>query len=206
MSPSYWTEAVAHLAACDAVLADIIAAYPAERLESRDDPFGTLARSIVGQQISVRAAAAVWEKVERALGGAVTAERIAAADEAYLQTCGLSRSKCRYLKDLAQKFLAGAVDPAGWAGRSDEAVVAELTRVKGIGRWTAEMFLIFHLMRPDVLPLADIGLQRAVARHYGRGGRAEPDEVARIARPWRPWRSVATWYLWRSLDPLPVAY
>ena len=205
MSPSYWSEAVAHLSDRDAVLARIIAAYPSEHLIARDDPFGTLARSIVGQQISVKAAASVWERLERTLG-AVTAARVSAADEATLRDCGLSRSKMRYLGDLADQFLSGAIDPARWAGQDDEAVVAALTRVKGIGRWTAEMFLIFHLLRPDVLPLADIGLQRAVARHYADDDRPDAEEITRIARPWRPWRSVATWYLWRSLDPLPVSY
>jgi len=205
MSPSYWSEAVAHLSDRDAVLARIIAAYPSEHLIARDDPFGTLARSIVGQQISVKAAASVWERLERTLG-AVTAARVSAADEATLRDCGLSRSKMRYLGDLADQFLSGAIDPARWAGQDDEAVVAALTRVKGIGRWTAEMLLIFHLLRPDVLPLADIGLQRAVARHYADDDRPDAEEITRIARPWRPWRSVATWYLWRSLDPLPVSY
>ncbi len=205
MLPRYWSEAVAHLSDRDPVLARIIAAYPSERLVARDDPFGTLARSIVGQQISVKAASSVWERIERTLG-AVTATRIAAADEETLRGCGLSRSKLLYLGDLADKFLSGAIEPARWAEADDEAVVAELTRVKGVGRWTAEMFLIFHLLRPDVLPLADIGLQRAVARHYADDVRPDAKEITHIARSWRPWRSVATWYLWRSLDPLPVSY
>ena len=205
MTPDYWPQAIAYLGANDPVLKRIIAAYPAERLESREDPFGTLARAIVGQQISVKAASAVWRRIEEALG-AVTAPAVAAATVDGLLGCGLSHGKMRYIKGLAGGFLDGSVDPAGWAWLDDDAVITALTRVKGIGRWTAEMFLMFTLMRPDVLPVGDVGLQCAMAAHYDGGGRLGTAEMERIAARWRPWRSVATWYLWRSLDPLPVEY
>ena len=205
MTPDYWRRAVAHLSASDPVIGRLIADYPAECLESRDDPFGTLARSIVGQQISVQSASAVWRRIEDLLG-AIESRTVAAADDGALLGCGLSRSKAGYLADLAGRFLDGSVDPRRWARLDDDAVIAELTRIKGIGRWTAEMFLMFSFMRPDVLPLGDIGLQRAMGLHYRGEGKLGAAEMERIAARWRPWRSVATWYLWRSLDPLPVEY
>ena len=120
--------------------------------------------------------------------------------------CGLSQRKCEYLADLAGHFVSGRLVPRQWRKMDDEALIAALVDVKGIGRWTAEMFLIFHELRADVLPVDDIGLQRAVALHYQRGERVDAAKMREIALPWQPWRSVATWYLWRSLDPVPVEY
>jgi DNA-3-methyladenine glycosylase II len=205
MTPSYWPRATAHLTANDGVMARLIAEYPSQRLERRGDAFETLARAIVGQQISVKAAQAVWYRVEQALGG-ITARTVVAGSDDDLLGCGLSRQKLRYLKDLASRLMSGEIDPARLADKSDDEVAAELMEVKGIGRWTADMYLMFDLLRPDVLPLADIGLQRAMGRHYGDGGKLDTGEMTSIAVCWRPWRSVATWYLWRSLDPIPVAY
>lgn len=205
MTPDYWLQAIAHLGASDPVLGAIIADYPNETLVSRDDPYHTLARAIVGQQISVAAAQAVWRRLEEALG-MVDAAALDAAEAEVLRGCGLSRPKVGYLKGLAQGFLDGSVDPGGWAALDDDAVIAELTLIKGIGRWSADMFLIFTLLRADVLPLGDVGLQRAMGGHYRGGGKLEAVEMESIADAWRPWRSVATWYLWRSLDPLPVEY
>ena len=205
VSPEYWPQAVAHLSAADPVLRRIIGDYPAERLETRDDPFGTLARSIVGQQISVTAASAVWGRLEVLLG-AVTERHVAATGPDALLGVGLSRRKVEYLKELSARFLDGWADPAGWRELDDDGGIAALTTIKGIGRWTAEMFLMFTLMRPDVLPLGDVGLQRAMGLHYRGEGKVVGDDIERIAIHWRPWRSVATWYLWRSLDPLPVEY
>ena len=205
MTPDYWPQAIAHLAASDPVLGRIIADYPGETLHGRDDPYGTLARAIVGQQISVVAAQAVWLRMEESLG-MVQADRVADATVEALRGCGLSRPKIRYLQDLALNFLDGSLDPDGWAALDDDAVIAELTLIKGVGRWTADMFLIFTLLRSDVLPLGDIGLQRAMGTHYKGSGKLTAAEMESIAEAWRPWRSVATWYLWRSLDPLPVEY
>ena len=205
VSPDYWPQAVAHLSAADPVLRRIIGDYPAEQLETRDDPFGTLARSIVGQQISVTAASAVWGRLE-ALLGAVTEQRVAAAEPGVLLGVGLSRRKVLYLKELTDRFLDGSADPVGWRELDDDGVIAALTAIKGIGRWTAEMFLMFAFMRPDVLPLGDIGLQRAMGLHYQGEGKMMTGDIEKIAVQWQPWRSVATWYLWRSLDPLPVEY
>lgn len=212
MKPPYWNRARRSLAARDSRLAAIIACYPGLALRSRGEPFVTLARSIVGQQISVRAADAVWQRLGARLP-VLTPESLARTRPTSLRACGLSARKVEYLKDLAEHFRTGRVDPARFGAMTDEAIVAELTAIRGIGRWTVEMLLIFNLMRPDVLPLDDIGLLRAIGRHYfedespqtlkSREGR---QRVARLATTWQPWRSVATWYLWRSLDPVPVEY
>ena len=205
MKPAYWDEAKADLSKRDRVLRRIIRAHPDAELRSRGDPFQTLARSIVGQQISVKAAQTVWERFA-ASAGRVSPASVAALDESAMRAAGLSRSKVAYLKDLAHHFTAGTLRPRRWSRMDDEAVIADLVQVKGIGRWSAEMFLIFFLMRPNVLPLADIGLQRAIERHYNEGEELDREDLRRIATPWEPWASVATWYLWRSLDPVPVEY
>jgi DNA-3-methyladenine glycosylase II len=205
VTPRYWGEATAVLATRDTVLAELIAAHAGARLRRRSDAFTALARAIVGQQISVQAAAGVWSRLT-ALVAQVAPAQFAAASATALRECGLSRQKAAYLLDLAVHFQSGALQPARWRRLDDEQVIDELTRVKGIGRWTAEMFLIFHLLRPDVLPVADIGLQRAIGRHYNRGRPVSEARLRRIAATWAPWRTVATWYLWRSLDPIAVEY
>lgn len=205
MVPSYWLQASSELAAKDSLMAELVRRYEGASLVSRGDPFCTLARSIVGQQISVKAADSVWARFSGLLG-AVTPLRVAQQGDGELAGCGLSKRKVEYLSDLASHFLTGALNPVAWESLADEAVIAELTAVRGIGRWTAEMFLIFNLMRPDVFPVDDIGLQRAVFLHYFNGEKQSPRALVTFAERWRPWRSVATWYLWRSLDPVPVEY
>ena len=202
-TPDYWEEAIRELAARDTVLSKLAARYPGLVVGSRGDAFSTLARAIVGQQISVKAAHSVWQRLQTELT-AVTPGHVGAADMARLRTCGLSGQKAGYLVDLAQRFSSGALDPTRWGALDDEALIAELIQVKGIGRWTAEMFLIFYMARPDVLPIDDIGLQRAMSLHYNTGRPLSKLKMRRIGKGWAPWRSVATWYLWRSLDPLPV--
>ncbi|MGZ8210580.1 MAG: DNA-3-methyladenine glycosylase family protein [Burkholderiales bacterium] len=203
--PDYWDAAARELAARDAVLAQLVPRYQGLALGSRGDAFSTLARAIVGQQISVKAAQSVWDRVVQEVGTMAPAS-VAAAEPVRLRACGLSRQKCAYLLDLAARFLSGALEPARWRALDDETLVAELTQVKGIGRWTAEMFLIFYMTRPDVFPLDDIGLQRAMSLHYNAGKPLTKLRMRRIGKAWAPWRSVATWYMWRSLDPLPVEY
>lgn len=205
MTPRYWKRATRELSERDPVMARLILSYRDSRLRSRGDPFSTLARSIVGQQISVKAADAVWARFTACTGG-VTPAGVGAAGAVALRACGLSGKKVEYLQDLARHFVEGRLDPALWRALDDEALIAELTEVRGIGRWSAEMFLIFHLLRPDVLPLDDIGLQRAIRLHYNRGRKMPLARMRTLARRWLPWRSVATWYLWRSLDPAPVEY
>ena len=205
LEPPYWYEACKALKKADPTLAALIHASGGSVLRPRNDPFFSLSRSIVAQQLSVRAAEAVWKKLLAQIGE-VTPSALACQTEVDLHRCGLSRPKAHYLQSLAEHFRNGVFNQRAWHQMDDEAVVEDLTRVKGIGRWTAEMFLIFHLLRPDVLPIADIGIQRAIAKHFNRGVRPTPAEITVIAQPWRPWRSVASWYLWRSLDALPVEY
>src|SRR5512134_67802 len=204
-TPDYWLQATRDLAERDAVLRGLIERFHGLALASRGDAFTTLARSIVGQQISVKAAQSVWERLAANIGE-VSPASVSRARKPALRKSGLSGQKAAYLKDLASKFLDGTLDATGWHALDDEALIVELTRVKGIGRWTAEMFLMFHLTRPDVLPLADLGLQRAMRLHYNRGRVLSIARMQRIGAIWAPWRSVATWYLWRSLDPIPVEY
>lgn len=205
MIPEYWSQATQALSRDDPVMAELVSRYGDLSLTSRGDPFSTLARSIVGQQISVKAADAVWNRFVAALPG-ISPESVLLAGESGLQGCGLSRRKIEYMVDLAGHFADGRLDPSRWTAQDDETVIAELSKVRGIGRWTAEMFLIFNLLRPDVFPVDDIGLQRAVFLHYFDGNK----QPLKVLRAWgegrRPWRTVATWYLWRSLDPVPVAY
>lgn len=185
----------------DEVLARIIEHHPGISLQRRSDPFTTLARSIVGQQISVKAAQSIWERLVELLDN-VTPDAILASEA--LRTCGLSGRKVEYLQDLARRFTSGELDETSWDALCDEDLVDVLTKVKGIGRWTAEMFLIFQALRPDVFPLDDLGLQRAIRLHYGEP--LDRRKMLEISQAWSPWRSVATWYLWRSLDPVPVEY
>jgi DNA-3-methyladenine glycosylase II len=205
VKPDYWKRACRELAARDEVLGGIIGAYRGETLASRGDAFGTLARSIVGQQISVKAAASVWARLEEALGE-VAPDAVAGATAIGLQRCGLSGRKAEYLQGLARGFADGSLQPGQWPALEDEALIRELVRIHGIGRWSAEMFLIFHMLRPDVLPLADLGLQRAIRLHYKGNRQISLRRMQAIAGNWRPWRTVATWYLWRSLDPVAVEY
>lgn len=196
--PKYWQQATKELSQNDPVIAKIISQYKGEVLQSRGDAFFSLARSIVGQQISVKAAASVWKKLEDNVGE-VKEHIIHKAEEEDLRFCGLSRQKISYLKSLAGHFIDKTVDVKTFRTKSDEEIIKDLTSIKGIGRWTAEMFLIFHMMRPDVFPVADIGLQKAIEKHYKK-------KPSALENKWKPWRSVATWYMWRSLDPLPVEY
>jgi DNA-3-methyladenine glycosylase II len=207
--PTYWDEACKHLAKRDRVLKKIIPKFGEACLQSRGDAFTTLARSIVGQQISVKAAQSVWDRfaslakepTHKLLPGSVLGMRVTDMREA-----GLSARKVEYLRDLAKHFDAGSVHVTEWRQMDDEAIVDELVAIRGIGRWTAQMFLIFHLLRPDVLPLDDLGLLKGISVNYFSGEPVSRAEAREVSEAWAPYRSVATWYLWRSLDPLPVEY
>ena len=203
--PGYWQEARAALGAADPVMAALITHYEGEGLVGQGDAFLTLARAIVAQQISVRASDSIWTRLEACVG-TVAPSGVAARSQEELRGAGLTRQKAEYLRDIARGFVSGDIDPDRWQDTDDDAVTDDLLALRGVGRWTAEMVLIFHLQRPDVLPLADIGVRRAMGKHYGDGGSMDPDEIVVHAECWRPWRSVAVWHLWRSLDPLPVAY
>ena len=207
MKPEFWLKAKRHLAKHDPVLAKIIRAYPRVSLERRSEPFYTLARSIVGQQISVKAAQSIWNRVAALAPDMQPAQIIGLnARKRRLKAAGLSDRKVEYIVDLAKHFAEGTIHPHRWPDMGDEEVIDELVQVRGIGRWTAEMFLMFNLLRPDVFPVGDLGLQKAVHVHYYDNERIPLDKLREHGEAWRPYRSVATWYLWRSLDPVPVEY
>ena len=204
-APVYWGEACRHLIKRDRVLKKLIPQHPGAFLQSRGDAFVTLARSIVGQQISVKAAQPVWDRFD-ALTRKMTPAQVLKLKVDDMRAAGLSARKVEYLVDLALHFADKRVRVNDWPSMDDEAIIAELVAIRGIGRWTAEMFLIFHLMRPNVLPLDDIGLQNGISRAYFSGEPVSRSEIREVAGSWAPYCSVATWYIWRSLDPLPVSY
>ena len=204
-APAYWTRAKRQLSAADPVLSALIKRYKGLTLASRGDAFQTLARSIVGQQISVKAAQSVWARFAAAVGD-MQPQHVLRLSEIQLRGCGLSGQKVGYLRDLSERFASGAIEVERWHDMDDETLIADLIQVKGIGRWTAEMFLIFYLTRPDVFPLGDLGVRRALSLHYNKGKPLSDRRIAALSKLWAPWRSVATWYLWRSLDPVPVEY
>ena len=175
------------------------------QLVGRGEPFMTLARSIVGQQISVIAAQSVWERLLGACPKMTPAQVIRSGEEK-LSACGVSKRKVEYLLDLAAHFREERVRATDWSAMEDEEVIAELTQIRGIGRWTAEMFLIFNLLRPNILPLDDLGLLRGISTNYFSGEPVSRSDAREVAANWEPWRTVATWYMWRSLDPVPVEY
>jgi DNA-3-methyladenine glycosylase II len=205
MKPEYWDRAKRALARKDAVMAGVIKAHPRVYMKPRGEPFYTLARAIVGQQISVKAAQSVWDRFEACVG-TVSPQHVLKQKRTALRACGFSDRKVEYVADLAQHFADGRIHVHKWPLMDDEAIIAELTEVRGIGRWTAEMFLMFNLLRPDVFPLDDLGLQKGIRVAYFKGRRISLRTMKRLGEGWRPWRSVATWYLWRSLDPVPVEY
>ena len=205
ITPSYWAEACKYLSRRDRVMKRLIPQFGDACLQSRGDAFTTLARSIVGQQISVKAAQSVWDKFAK-LPRRMTPANVLTLKVDDMRAAGLSARKIEYLVDLALHFDSGAVHADSWRDMGDEDIIAELVGIRGIGRWTAEMFLIFHLMRPDVLPLDDVGLITGISRNYFSGDPVSRSEAREVAAAWSPYCSVATWYIWRSLDPLPVAY
>jgi DNA-3-methyladenine glycosylase II len=204
-TPTYWEEARKHLAKKDRVMRRLIPQFGDACLQTRGDAFVTLARSIVGQQISVKAAQTVWDRFAL-LTPKVSAPNVLKLKVDDMRAAGLSGRKVEYLVDLALHFDSGLVHVKTWETMDDEAIIAELIAIRGIGRWTAEMFLIFHLMRPNVLPLDDIGLINGISQNYFSGEAVSRSDAREVAAAWAPFCSVATWYIWRSLDPLPVAY
>jgi DNA-3-methyladenine glycosylase II len=205
VTPEYWEEARRFLTRKDRVMKRLIPQFGTACLQSRGDAFTTLARSIVGQQISVKAAQTVWDRFS-ALPKRMTPASVLKLKVDDMRAAGLSARKIEYLVDLALHFDSGAIHVEGWRGMGDEEIIGELVGIRGIGRWTAEMFLIFHLMRPNVLPLDDVGLITGISKNYFSGDPVSRSDAREVAAAWNPYCSVATWYIWRSLDPLPVAY
>ena len=203
--PKYWNKAKNYLSKKDKRLGKIIESFPKDFLFSKSDPFLTLARSIVGQQISVKAAQSVWQRLEIKIKK-VNPLNIKKAHSNSLKSVGLSRQKVLYLKNLSEAFMNNKLKINLWTKMSDEDVIQDLIQIKGIGRWTAEMFLIFNLCREDIFPLDDIGMIKGLCKIYNLDYPVSKDIVLKIGNKWKPYRSVATWYLWRSLDPIPVEY
>ena len=204
-TPPYWEDACKHLMKKDRVMKRLIPKFGDACLQTRGDAFVTLARSVVGQQISVKAAQTVWNRFAL-LPKKMTAVNVLKLKVDDMRAAGLSVRKVEYLVDLALHFDAGAVHIKTWEAMDDEAIINELIAIRGIGRWTAEMFLIFHLMRPNVLPLDDVGLLNGISKSYFSGDVVSRSDAREVASAWTPYCSVATWYIWRSLDPLPVIY
>ena len=200
-----WQFALDYLATRDRVMANLIASYPHEVMLNHQNPFQTLVNAIVGQQISIKAAFAISQRLESTLGSWST-EKFLAIEENELRQCGLSRPKIRYITNVASALESGQLTPSLWSEMSDEEVAEQLKSIPGIGTWTAQMFLIFHLQRADILPIGDVGLRKAIETNYGKGKSLTKEEIENIAQRWQPYRTVATWYLWRSLDPVSVQY
>jgi len=205
ITPDYWDEACKHLMKKDRVMKRVIPLHGDACLQTRGDAFTTLARSIVGQQISVKAAQTVWDRFA-ALPRKITPAHVLKLKVDDMRAAGLSARKVEYLVDLALHFDSGQVRAAAWEDMDDEAIISELVGIRGIGRWTADMFLIFHLMRPNVLPLDDVGLINGISKNYFSGEAVSRSDAREVAAAWAPYCSVATWYIWRSLDPVPVEY
>ncbi len=205
MKPDWWDEGCAWLAVQCPVQKRLIEMYPHEQMGHEGSAFHTLARSIVGQQISVKAADAVWGRFA-ALMERMVPERVEELCDEQLRGCGLSASKVVYMRAIAEGFLHGTLTPEHWAQMSDAEVQKQLVAIKGIGVWTAEMFLIFHLHRSDIWPLGDIGLVKGLERLYFAGEKQTKPVLEALGETWRPYRSLVTWYVWRSLDPVAVQY
>ena len=229
--PGYWLEACKHLVKKDRVMKRLIPQYPDTTLQSRGDAFSTLARSIVGQQISVKAAQTVWHRFEalatntkadgpplgrkvpaggsalreaKSVGACISPANVLKFKVDDMRAAGLSARKVEYLVDLSIHFDTGTVHVKDWQAMDDEAIIAELVAIRGIGRWTAEMFLMFYLRRPNVLPLDDVGLINGISKNYFSGESVSRSDAREVAAAWAPYCSVATWYIWRSLDTVPA--
>jgi DNA-3-methyladenine glycosylase II len=201
-----YTRARRLLARRDPILRDLMRTHGPCGLAARQhsDPFKALARAIVGQQLSAKAAATIFSRFEALFDAFPTPAQVLAVPDDRLRSVGLSSQKLGYLRDLCRRIVEGELPLDVLDRMDDEAVIENLTQVKGVGRWTAEMFLIFRLQRPDVLPVGDLGIVRAVQRAYKLRKAPSPDRLTRIGEAWRPYRSVACWYLWASLNNEPT--
>ena len=202
--PHYWAEACKHLVKKDRVMKRLIPSIGNSSLQSRGDAFSTLARSIVSQQISVKAAQTVWNRFA-ALPSDMAPGHVLRLKVDDMRAAGLSARKIEYLVDLSLHFDAGKLHVTDWQAMDDEAIIAELVAIRGIGRWTAEMFLMFYMTRPNVLPLDDVGLINGISQNYFSGESVSRSDAREVAAAWAPYCSVATWYIWRSLDPVVAA-
>ena len=202
--PHYWHQAKKFLSKKDKKLAKIINKYDGY-LVSRNDPFYSLCRSIIGQQISVKAADSIWLKFEKIIKK-IKPINLIKLSNVKLASIGLSRQKILYLKITAKEFLNKTLDIKILQKMSDDEAIKSLVRIKGIGIWTAQMFLIFNLKRSNIFPFSDIGLIKAISKNYKKEYPLKKDELDYFKKKWHPYSTVATWYMWRSIDPVPVEY
>ncbi len=208
MTPNYWSQACAQLSDADPVMATLIAKFPDSILTKRGDAFTSLARAIVGQQISVKAAEAVWGRFLTTVNATdcPNPSTVAKTSDDDLRAAGLSMRKVGYVKALAQFVEAGHLRPQELDKLNDAEIVKELTALPGIGPWTAEMFLMFHLQRPNVWPVDDLGLTNALNKFYPTKKERKKADYRTMGEQFQPYRTVATWFLWRAIDPVPVEY
>ena len=197
-----WDKAVTDLSKNDDIIGKIITDYPKERMEMKNDTLHTLVRSVVGQQISVRAADAIWNRLDEACNNSITENNLLELSIEDMRKTGLSNTKSNYIINIVNANLS----ELDWENMNDEEVSNELCKIKGIGPWTADMFLIFRLGRTNILPLGDIGLVNAINLHYNNKEKLSKEKLMEFKEKWSPWCSIATWYMWRSLDPVPVEY
>ena len=203
-TPEWWDSAKQVISTSDILLNDVIEEFEEPSLRSRGDLFATLIKSIVGQQISVVAASAIWSRFED-LVGEVTPESILTKTHQEIKEVGLSNRKVEYIVGIAQSWIDGFGE-IDWDIMSDEEVIEELVKLRGVGRWTVQMLLIFALLRQDVFPIDDIGLIRGMEKLYNSGKALEKTQLYEISENWKPYRTMGVWYIWRSIDPEPVEY
>ena len=201
--PDYWEIAKKELSDNDIILSRIINKFDDLELISRGDIFFTLIRSIIGQQISVKAASTVWSRFTNKVGE-ITPKNILSIDFEDLRSCGLSQKKTEYVIGISESW--NEYSSFNWSEMDDEEVVGKLIKLRGVGKWTAEMILIFTLLRPDVFPIGDIGMIRGIEKTYNSGVKMSIDELYTLSEKWKPWRTVACCYMWRTVDPEPVEY
>ena len=197
-----WNKAIKELSEKDSIISKIISQYPNEKMIMKNDTLHTLVRSIVGQQISVKAADAIWNRLEEACENNISEESLLKLKKKELRSIGLSNTKSDYILNVVN----ANITKIKWEKLEDDEIKEKLCEIKGIGPWTAEMFLIFRLGRPNVLPLGDIGLINAINLNYNNNEKLSKEELIGFKSKWNPWCSIATWYMWRSLDPIPVEY
>ena len=193
-------KAIHHLSNCDPVLRAIIERVGPYKIEYGPPEFHSLAEAIVYQQLNGRAAVTIFNRFAELAGNPVTAQGILQLTDVQMRSVGLSKQKSSYLRDMANRAVSGQLDFSKLHELPDEEVIKHLTQVKGVGVWTAQMFLMFTLKRPNILPTGDFGVQMAIKKHYNKRKLPKPAQMEKIARAWEPYRSVACWYLWKSLD------
>ena len=205
-NPDYWQDSLQYLTSADKTLGDVISQHKDYSITARGEAYETLLRAIVGQQISVKAAASVWNKII-GLIKIIEPNKVLSTSKEKLKLCGLSKQKTQYILNISEHFkINNIIDDTYWENRTYLSVYEELITIKGIGPWTAEMFGMFYLLEKDIFPLKDVGILRAMYQLYNNGERMDIDKIVKISDTWKPYRSVACWFLWRSIDSEEVLY